>query len=316
MSADKFAYLDDPNIAPPEEAYFERLDENVYQRTPSICHLDEQWLDTDPLRIETLGWGIKLRNARLRTYARVLGLNPDEYDLKEYPENAIYRDNQDYYPKEMIAAIKSAAPCNWIQKVEKFLDTSPLGKYLYLYATDYMLDIYKWIREKRITPNIENLISGMNQAIYASPRTEKPFMIYRISRFPIEVGDSMIIETPKSGTFLLNVLNEQYLQGQNSTLFRIWIPRNSIISYVPLYDQVVFPTGAEFLAVSEVQDEIIYIEGEEKSWSIQDLFYIGAPDQPLILLDELIFTRHSNETFNSVVEKWQSEQSFPFVKRY
>ena len=310
QSNDKFAWVTDLSIPPPEKQYFERRDDE-YDNTSSVCHLDEQWFE-----VHTLGSRLHSRNNLLRTYAYLFALNPDDYDLKEYPTDAYYIYNKDYYPVKLITAIKKAAPCDWIQKVEKFLNSSPLAKYLYIYTTDYMLDVYKWIRVKKITENIKTLITGMNQAIYASPRPNNKFMVYRISRFSITAGVSIIIETPKSGTFSINAIQEPYLRSENSTYFRIWIPKNSILSYIPIEDQVVFPTGAQFLAVSDVKEEVIVINGQVEYKPVQDIFYIGAPKQPIVLLDNMIFKENSPETFNSIVDKWDNDQSFPFIEPY
>lgn len=117
---------------------------------------------------------------------------------------------------------------------------------------------------------------NLNKAIYRSPRPNKSFTVLRGVYIDPDftIGDITVNENNTSGTFLTEAVLSGYT-SEYSCILKIYIPVESILTYHPYEDQVIFPEKSEFKIINVPYIEK-YIAFEDPTYEpTYDCIYIG-----------------------------------------
>ena len=186
--------------------------------------------------------------------------------------------------QELAERIRQAAPCDWIDRVYEWARQDERAAYhLNRYVTDIAMTILIKLRNNEpLSPEEIAFMPGVDEAIQRSPLPNRGFQVYRgLYSSPGKVGDFIILETPKSGSFSLVPVLSGYLgpeeSGTSCCLLQIYVPANAAVSYHPSEDQVIFPSGAEFYIVAGPFVEEYPAFGEQNPLITYHAVYVGPP---------------------------------------
>jgi hypothetical protein len=180
--------------------------------------------------------------------------------------------------EELALQIQNAAPCDWINSVFEWAkDHKEFAKPLNLYVTDKMMIILTNIRNNiPLNESDKQLLKDINNAIWNSPVTISPIKIYRGYRNclinPVSIGNIITFNTPKSGSFDFNSVISGYVDLADMCIYEILIPTNSPVTYHPSEDQIIFPAGAQFYVLSNIEKREI----ENEIFNVTTIIYINA----------------------------------------
>lgn len=176
-------------------------------------------------------------------------------------------------------AIVQKAPCDWIHSVEQWArkNYDDEIKAINFYITDVMMIILGKLKEDiPLKSHEKEILDNLNKAIRRSPRPNEPFRVLRGVYLDPELNPGNIyrIKNNSSGSFSSSDVLQGYISS-NSCIFNISIPAESILTYHPSEDQVIFPEGAQFIIVSGPYVEK-YEPFDEPSYEITyDCTYMG-----------------------------------------
>ena len=193
----------------------------------------------------------------------------------------------------LVYADNQAAPCTWIEQVKQWALTTDEAYHINRYVTDDGMDIL--VNHKHnieLLPDEEQLIGDLNMAIYHSPRPDVSFPvlrgIYLDPNYPLVPGVVIVNGITRSGSLDPGIVLQSYYTGdERSVILRIHIPKDSVITWHPSEDQVIFPIGARFLITSAKRSVSMPVQWgpdqlpELVTQDVIDAIYIDAPDQAL-----------------------------------
>ncbi len=220
--------------------------------------------------------------------------------------------------EELLSLIKQRAPCDWIKSIYTWAEQSPLSRYFNGYVSNDGMKYLVDYREGKKVDEAKNFFLHLNQAIYEAPRTNRSFHVYRgTSGREYKQGELTTLETPKSGTFGLTVINEGYLSYPESCcMMKIFIPRGAPLGYHPSEDQVIFPSGARLYIVSgptmtQYELKIPRSDGTEfKDLKTYYAVYVDAPDAPIdVSLQQSV---EAGVSGNLYLERMTQDAPFPY----
>ena len=238
-----------------------------------------------------------------------------DYDpiLKEMSEPSICETT-----KILSYADNTAAPCEWVEQVMMWAETTDLANYLNLYVTDVAMRILnKYRNGEKLTPDDINFVGGVNTAIYSAPRTNTPFPairgVYVDKTNPFQIGQILTYGITRSGTININEATAGYLDNEEeSALLLVKIPKNAILAYHPSEDQVIFPIGAKFCITSDRNTINIPFNDEATDISIYECVYIDAPNAPEVIPRTTSITYYNSEQFATYSSMFDQENIFPY----
>lgn len=177
----------------------------------------------------------------------------------------------------LIDHIEEVAPCDWISSVERWAQQNAnYAEALNTYSND--MTVIQKVREgKPLTISESYHLRTLGEAIQKSPRPDFSFVVYRGNySTPGKIGDVITTSYPTSGSFSFVPIYSAYMKDSIS---KIYISQDSVLSYHPAEDQVIFPTGAQFKIVSGPTPKSHLVFGEHVTSPEYELDYIGVSAQ-------------------------------------
>lgn len=188
---------------------------------------------------------------------------------------------------QLATEIVKNAPCEWIYNVLEWAKINDIRvHYLNLFRTDRMLGIlYKIVEAEQLDNEETEIIINVNNTIYASPRPNSQFKVYRglfsVTADSLNKDQIITFNSPKSGTFSFETAAGGYINydiNPPCCILEILIPKHAIITYHPQEDQVIFPTGAQFCVLSSSFLKNYMLDGQSQTFNSYQLVYINAPN--------------------------------------
>ena len=263
--------------------------------SPTICNLRKQY--------NKLLFGRRLiTRYTLESYAKLL-------DVENY---------QNMSEEQLIDGIEEKAPCDWINRVLNWSKTYPNISSLNIYVTDPMIEILSKIRDNKILDSKDKqLVRNINQAIYDSPKPKQQFKVLRgirESEGNYKIGDIITYNTPKSGSFHTSSVLSGYIGEPDDKdvfccILEIYVPINAILSYHTSEDQVIFPTGAQIIIVSDRIAKDYKIGNDDDKIYTYSAIYVDSPKDPQIIGVSSILP---SQNYNKYLQMYNSNLPFPY----
>jgi hypothetical protein len=156
--------------------------------------------------------------------------------------------------------LRKTIPMDWIEQSNEY-GTDEITS-LVRYSTDEGMDILRLLHEdKQLTDQQQTLLDDIIKTLNSDdiPRPDKDFLVFRgIRSCDKKLGDTIISNGPSSATFSFQIAQDY--TGVPCCMAEIVIPKGSIVTYVNMLDQILFPPMSSFQVIGEPHKKTWYIE--------------------------------------------------------
>lgn len=158
-------------------------------------------------------------------------------------------------------------PIDWINESKNY--SYDLQSAEWYSCDDGMVALRKLHTYIPLNTNEQKMLIKLEKDIQHCPKTTSEFIVFRGLNIYSNAnmwksGDVDHIQTPISGTFSTDLIFDYSHKNPYSWVARIIIPPNKHVMYIGDLDQVVFPSGSQFLVISPLRSKTLYLHDSNR----------------------------------------------------